>query len=523
MSGIWDGDKLHHSQHATEIQLFIEARFEAAKSSEPPRIGPGFDSYVLNIDASWGAGKTFFMSRFAEQLRSDGHLAVYVDAWREDDVEDPIISVYSAINSEIEPLLTSDRKIQKSYVALKRAFGRVSLSILKGAAGRAISFFVGEGIEASSEEIAEKIREFDKQLIEGTLSGAASDASKELQKDGIFEIESFLDKNTSKYVAELESKRKMEEIFRSCLTAVVSAYSEKADKEGRLLWILVDELDRCRPTFAIEMLERIKHFFETPGVVFVIATDTRQLQYSVKSVYGEGFDGRGYLGRFFNRTYRLSADYDLDEFIVEKMISFGVDLERFTFFGDNNINVPVSRLFSAFSVQLRDIEKAIDMASVFADLWPHENKIEISFLFAMIIGRDRNANLYNFLNGIEKFDHTEIHRDGFNFGSMNFQGIGGRRVDSANLFGVFEEINRIIMMDHDDFNEELESRTAAMPNETQIAFQASRDSDLTADDYRLAPFAGGSAFEKYSAVLESVGRFERNSELTKGLQTTPTT
>lgn len=52
-------------------------------------------------------------------------------------------------------------------------------------------------------------------------------------------------------------------------------------------FIFIDELDRCRPSYAVEMLETIKHIFDISGVVFVVATDTEQLQHAVKVVYGE--------------------------------------------------------------------------------------------------------------------------------------------------------------------------------------------------------------------------------------------
>lgn len=64
------------------------------------------------------------------------------------------------------------------------------------------------------------------------------------------------------------------------------------------VFILIDELDRCRPSYAIEMLETIKHFFELKNYVFVVATDTEQLSHSVKAVYGDFFDGKEYLSRF---------------------------------------------------------------------------------------------------------------------------------------------------------------------------------------------------------------------------------
>ena len=72
-------------------------------------------------------------------------------------------------------------------------------------------------------------------------------------------------------------------------------------------FIFIDELDRCRPSYAVEMLETIKHIFDIKGIIFVVATDTEQLQHAVKAIYGEGFDARLYLGRFFNSRFSLKA------------------------------------------------------------------------------------------------------------------------------------------------------------------------------------------------------------------------
>ncbi|WP_241496697.1 P-loop NTPase fold protein [Aeromonas caviae] len=70
---------------------------------------------------------------------------------------------------------------------------------------------------------------------------------------------------------------------------------------------MIDELDRCRPSYAVEMLETIKHIFDISGVVFVLATDTEQLQHAIKVIYGEGFDAESYLGRFFHRRFTLGS------------------------------------------------------------------------------------------------------------------------------------------------------------------------------------------------------------------------
>jgi hypothetical protein len=76
------------------------------------------------------------------------------------------------------------------------------------------------------------------------------------------------------------------------------------DEQPRLL-LLVDELDRCRPTYALALLERIKHLFDVDNIVFALALDKRQLRASVEAIYGAGMDSEDYLRRFIDLEYRL--------------------------------------------------------------------------------------------------------------------------------------------------------------------------------------------------------------------------
>ena len=84
--------------------------------------------------------------------------------------------------------------------------------------------------------------------------------------------------------------------------------------EKTQLIVFIDELDRCKPTFAIELLEMIKHLFDVENIVFVFALDITQLSYSVQSVYGAGIDSTGYLCRFFDYISKLPK-FDTDTYI----------------------------------------------------------------------------------------------------------------------------------------------------------------------------------------------------------------
>lgn len=83
-----------------------------------------------------------------------------------------------------------------------------------------------------------------------------------------------------------------------------AALSNLAPDSGQLI-IFVDELDRCKPTYAVQLLERIKHYFSNPNVTFIFSVDLSQLQNTVKNYYGSHFDGYQYLDRFFDLVISL--------------------------------------------------------------------------------------------------------------------------------------------------------------------------------------------------------------------------
>ena len=79
---------------------------------------------------------------------------------------------------------------------------------------------------------------------------------------------------------------------------------------GRLL-VLIDELDRCKPTYAVQLLERIKHYLSNDKITFVFAINDEQLQHTIKAFYGDGFNAHQYLDRFFDHRLMLPQIDDL--------------------------------------------------------------------------------------------------------------------------------------------------------------------------------------------------------------------
>lgn len=216
---------------------------------------------VVNINAEWGAGKTYFTKRLAKTI-SNTHPTIYIDAWKEDFTEDPLLTVFSGIKEQLSN--QSD-----NFTTL---------------------------INSTIENVGPLLKTAAPVLIDGLIQKFTG-------------VESFSDltKDLSTKLIEMHSEKSTKiETVRKGISRWVEYIGRKDGIDKNLpLFIIIDELDRCRPDFSISLLEITKHIFNIPGVVFIIATDTQQLQHSIKVIYGTDFSASHYLSRFFDRRFLL--------------------------------------------------------------------------------------------------------------------------------------------------------------------------------------------------------------------------
>jgi len=79
----------------------------------------------------------------------------------------------------------------------------------------------------------------------------------------------------------------------------------KLPLDQKKIIFIIDELDRCRPDYAIGVLERIKHFFEVDGLIFVIAMNREQIESYVNGQFGADVNSNLYLQKFINYECNL--------------------------------------------------------------------------------------------------------------------------------------------------------------------------------------------------------------------------
>ena len=106
-------------------------------------------------------------------------------------------------------------------------------------------------------------------------------------------------------IEKYEKSKQILKEFKENLSKLAECYS--STNETKPLIIFIDELDRCRPNFAIEVLEKAKHLFNVDNIIFILAADKSQLAHSIRAVYGQGLDVNGYLRRFIDFDYLLPS------------------------------------------------------------------------------------------------------------------------------------------------------------------------------------------------------------------------
>jgi len=363
-------DKLGRAEESAYIIKFLQQR--VLERIERGKIG----SYVLNIDATWGEGKTFFMKGLCADLKEAGHPVIMIDAWRDDFSDDPLTAVVAEFDQFLTKFKSSDRSLKTKVKAAGKEFrrnvGRLSLLTAKGIAKRATTYVVGEA--------AGEIAETAKNIVSGKVEfeNIFDDATGEVIKIA----EANIDKFAERKLAQFNEAKLSLDSFQTSLGKAVGVLTAKTYSPP--FFILIDELDRCRPTYAIEMLERIKHLFEVENVVFVLGTDTTQLANSIKAVYGSKFDSRHYLARFFDRSYMLAAPERLE--MVKHLISTSTmeeDKRRISIGIDEATYI--SAICKRFDLEIRQIEKAIDLLSVICSTWDEVVPIETTLIFPMIV------------------------------------------------------------------------------------------------------------------------------------------
>lgn len=231
----------------------------------------------FGIDGAWGSGKTFVLEKFEEKLKEfqleetagDKYYVFHYDCWKYDYYEEPTIAIITAMLDEI------DRELSLFSKDVENA-GKVAVETVKTTLKKIASELCKNKIGIDLVEVASEI--LDK-----------TDKEKVKDFDSLYGFKKALE----------ETRKGMQEIAKD-----------------KTVVIVVDELDRCLPTYSIKVLERLHHIFNgLNNVIVIVAMDKSQLEHSIKAIYGD-IDVDVYLRKFI--SFKVSLDNGVASQYAEK-------------------------------------------------------------------------------------------------------------------------------------------------------------------------------------------------------------
>lgn len=329
------------------------------------------EPFVFSINASWGSGKTTFVKLWKAYLEKEyGIKSIYFSAWEDDFSQEPLISILGELNAyllSLKPDGVIQSKLRSVVDTGSKVVKRALPAFVKGATYGALD--IDKGYEAALGAITEQ-------------------GTKEL---------------INKYSENKAITQKFQEQLELLL---------KELDEDKPFIFFIDELDRCRPLYAIELMERIKHIFGVKRIIFILSIDKEQLSISIKSQYGN-IDAENYLRRFIDLEYNLPKA-NTDDFIDILYSSFGIE----EILRSKEINLhtngylsnvyALKTLSKTLDLSLRQIEQIYTQISlIFRTIEPRFFEIHFRIIILFLVLKSYDSVLYfDYIN--KKIDGNKI-------------------------------------------------------------------------------------------------------------------
>jgi len=335
---------------------------------------------TIAIDAEWGAGKTWFVQHWKRHLINEGHAVAYIDAFANDYIDDPFLLIATEIANQVEKQEAgAGESLKDKAVSVYHAM----LPSLPKLIFSAAMTLMGAGLLAQS--VTETV---------GNIQDATGDFG-----------EKFAEEMNERMKEQLEEKVQNYEADKRTLESFKQQLTDAASNLNKPLVFIIDELDRCKPEFSIRLIERIKHFFEIPNIVFVLAIHKKQLCESINSYYGFKSENQ-YLDKFIDFSFKLSSENNFEENSRKQIISLinNLGLTEMTDATDSRlfqicnflckINKPTPR-------QLKSILNKFSLLSYRNGL-RFKNDVLLICLFLKETGRESEIKDFKFVDRIVK-------------------------------------------------------------------------------------------------------------------------
>ena len=294
---------------------------------------------VMSLDAQWGEGKSTFVRMWQGLLKKNKIHSIYIDAFENDYIDDAYISIISEITAYAEVHVPKSKTEQINNLKTK------------------------------AKEIGVKLLPWSTRLLVKTASlGIIKDSDIE----ELISIKTDISKSTSTIVGnfieeQLNShKEDTQELssFKLLLEELPNLITNNSNKP---LVIIIDELDRCKPTYAVQIIEKIKHLFSVKNIVFLLVMHKSQLEEAVRNIYGQNIDAQTYLQKFINiettLPKRVTARNEND---LKLYCTKLYDLHQINAWNDKALILKfIAELAEHFDLSLRQLEKSFTNITIF--------------------------------------------------------------------------------------------------------------------------------------------------------------
>lgn len=314
---------------------------------------------VFALDGKWGYGKTYILERLEKELeglkneetQDDRFYVFHYNCWQYDYYEEPVVAIVSAMLDKYGGK-SEKEKAQK---------------VIKEIAGQIVKNKIGIDLVETHDNISKK---------------------EQFQFDEMFGFKTTLDYTRNK-ICELT--------------------------KDKTVLLVVDELDRCMPEYAIKVLERLHHMFEgLDNVIVLLAIDSTQLEHSVKEIYGEQVDTERYLKKFISFRVKLDSGKIQNEI-----------LDKYGYYFYNFVDLAeccpiVLKLIKLSGIDIRNIEKLIEKIDMIHSLCNGKNikqpgeVLLFEFIWGLMkykinekMNNDLKLKKYESLNWLPQIDHAE--------------------------------------------------------------------------------------------------------------------
>lgn len=282
--------KMNKVSRQVDVEVLLEIIRKREDYKENSKNG-----LVILLNGSWGSGKSTFLYELEEKIIESENMNLFLNynAYEYDFYETPYIPFFASIEDKL--------KLGKELDKLVNLTNNLGKSIL-------VSLYA---------------------MINGHYKKKCDIDLNDI-KDNIMGIEN-------------ESYKKDFDEFVSCKKKIETKLQKCCSKEPQIF--IVDELDRCKPSFAIDTLEIIKHFFDVENCIFIIAVDKLQLEESAKTIFGQEMDSEKYFSKFFDYQYNLLP------------IKFYETVNTSNIYNLDKIVREISEIFQILNISLRDANK----------------------------------------------------------------------------------------------------------------------------------------------------------------------